>query len=232
MQEVLAQARLRLDEHGTDLGLHTKQAQWRNVALRRWANEGMRDLARQTHYLMDTDTVTLTASTAEYTCASDVLWIYAAFYVPGDGRRVPLTPRAFNALDQIWGDSQNTWESEPQIYTTLGHSPIMKIRFFPVPPTTNETVTLHVARLPAEKATDGSEDTDALELPEAWVDMVVDYVEFMALRKDRDQRWMEAKALYDTKMQEIKEVQEGHSAAQEMVFDSTFPLPGWLVNGY
>jgi hypothetical protein len=233
MREVLNQVRIRLDEVGPDGNEYGMEGQWRNTQLRRWVNEGMRDLARKTHYLMGTKTITLTASTAEYTVDSAVLGIYHAFYVPGDGRRVPLTPRPFNALDQIWGDSQNTHIGEPAIYTTLGMSPVMKIRFYPVPSVTSTTVDLRCSLLPTEKNVTGTGDTDALELPEAWVDVVVDYCEYNALRKDQQQRWMEAKALYDEKVANMAVAIEGATIAQEMVFDGTYPVPGWIADpGY
>lgn len=225
---------LRLKEQIRDRLDEPSERQWTDRQLRSWANEGMKDIARRSGNLRDTVNVAVTAGNPEYTVAANVLNIHQAYYVPtGDTRRVPLAPRQYSAMENVWlSDRDSATASTPSFFTVWGFSPLLKLRIWPNP-TVGGVCQLFVDRLPVELDLAGaSEAATNVDLPEGWVDLVIDYVEFTAQRKDRDPRWQEAKALYEQKLGDLMASTDGILANQEIVFDSRGNnLPAWLVGG-
>jgi len=213
--------RERLDE--------TTAAQWTDVSLRRWLDEGIRDIARRTRHYWDTDTIDVAADDGEYTVADDVLHIKHVYFNPdGDtGRQIPLEPRAFEAMNQVWWDRQDQSSGWPVFFTTYGYAPTLTIKLFPVP-STDGTLTLHVARLPA--ALDVTSGSGNIDIPTGWLEMAYDYAEYMALRKDRDPRWQEAFQMYETKVQGLIDMGEYINAPGEFVPTGSGVLPSWLTD--
>ena len=213
--------RERLDE--------TTAAQWTDVSLRRWLDEGIRDIARRTRHYWDTDTIDVAADDGEYTVADDVLHIKHVYFNPdGDtGRQIPLEPRAFEAMNQVWWDRQDQSSGWPVFFTTYGYAPTLTIKLFPVP-STDGTLTLHVARLPA--ALDVTSGSGNIDVPTGWLEMAYDYAEYMALRKDRDPRWQEAFQMYEAKVQGIIDMGEYINAPGEFVPTGSGVLPSWLTD--
>lgn len=224
VNNIIDASRSRLDE--------TNAAQWTNTELKRWLNEGARDLARRTRHLRDTDTFTTTAGTAEYTIPADVLEIEQVYYAPGDGRQIPLVPRAFEGMNAVWGQNQATG-GQPAMYTLWGTPPNLKIRLFPVPDTSSKTVTTYVVRLPASITENDASDTTALEWPLAWVDLLKDYVEYCALRKDRDPTWQEAYSLYNQRVDDMIVNSEYMNVPREVIADPMVAggvVPRWIAD--
>lgn len=168
--------------------------EWGDVPLRRWLMEGSRDVARKTFALFDQVDVALTLNVPEYTAPTNILHIHMAEWLPGDGRRIPMLGRSREAMP--WGPSQDQMISNPVYYTWWGFPPTLKIKVYPVP-YINSTLRLFVSRLPAVLLTDGTNDGSNLDFPEGWIEVLYDYCEYRALRKDQDPRWQESKALYD-----------------------------------
>jgi hypothetical protein len=225
---IVTAVRDRLDE--------TVAGQWSDAQLRRWINEGARDMARRTKHLKDTTTISTVSGTAEYTVDADVLEVEQAYYAPGDGRQVPLIARAWEGMNAVWGQYRDQQGGDPAMFTTWGFSPNLKIRLFPVPSTSSKTVTLYVSRLPADLATDGSANGTAIDFPDAWIDGIYDFVTYQALFKDRDQRWTDAKTMYEQRVDDMLVGGEYMGVAMEMVADPLVQggvLPRWLVDpGY
>jgi len=203
-------------------------AQWTDVQLRRWLNEGIRDIARRTRHYWDTDTIDVAADDGEYTVSDDVLHIKHVYFTPdGDATRdIPLEPRAFEAMNQVWWDRQDQSSGYPVFFTTFGYAPTLTIKLFPVP-STDGTLTLHVCRLPA--ALDVAAGTGNIDAPTGWLEMAYDYAEYKALRKDRDPRWQEAFQLYESKIQDIIDMGEYINAPGEFIPTTMGMLPNWLV---
>ena len=213
--------RERLDE--------TTAAQWTDVQLRRWLNEGIRDIARRTRHYMDTDTIAVSADDGEYTVTADVLHIMAVYFTPtGDSRMIRLEARSWEGMDNIWADQQNIASSYPALFTTYGYSPTLTLKLFPVP-STDGSLTLHIARLPA--ALDVATGAGNIDVIEGWLEVVYDYAEYMALRKDRDPRWQESMQMYEQKLQNLIEMGDALNAPGEFSFSGSGMLPNWLTDG-
>lgn len=209
--------------------------QWGDAQLNRWINEGARELARRTRQLYDTATFTTTAGTAEYTAAANTLEIHQAYYAPGDGRQVPLIARAWEGMNNVWGQYRDQSGGDPAMFTVWGFSPNMKVRLFPVPPTSSKTVTLYVSRLPTDLATTGADST-VVDFPDAWIDCLYDFVAYQALLKDRDDRWKDYKGMFEQRADDMTMQADVLSVASEMIADPMVAggvVPRWLVDpGY
>src|SRR5678815_821927 len=192
LSTALTAVRERLDE--------STERQWSNVELRRWLNEGAKDAARRTFALMDSTTITLIAGTSEYAVPANVLQIYTVEWIPTDLRHVVLQARTRAALPSM--PYQDTDTGEPRLYTTWGFPPTLKLKVFPAPYDVG-TLKLFVSRLPTDLALTGSADASAIDFPEGWVEILYDYCEYRALRKDRDPRWQKSQGLY---MDNVKEM--------------------------
>jgi hypothetical protein len=185
--ELIARIRENLDE--------PNEGQWLNSSLRGWINDGLDHIARDTFQLQDTATFTTVNGTAEYTMPLNVLRIDYVYYTTGDGRRIPITGLSRDSADAVWGGQQER-TGEPRFFTTWGFAPNLKMRLYPVPIESGRTVLMHVARRANKMNPNGSTDSQPVDFVEGWFDVLVHYVEFRALRKDRDPRWQESYQLF------------------------------------
>lgn len=223
--ELLTQVRDRLAE--------STAAQWSDPQLRRWINEGSRDIARRTESLLDRDDVSVTASTQEYAAPTDAIRLHRVEWRPTGSDQVhALEYRDIQASDEIWGTFQEVNEGTPVLYGTWGFPPNLKIRLWPIP---SEAGSLKVFyyRAPTELATDGTADASSVEIWTGWEDVLADYCEFRALRRDRDPRWVEAKGMYDEKLVALFDAsRRAVDQTGMIVSDSGAMVPGWLANPY
>lgn len=196
--------------------------------LRRAMSEGLRDLARTTGHYKSNAAVTLTAGVAEYTLASNIITVEFCYYDDGT-RKVPLTARHYEQMDRIWGERQDDQGAWPEWFTVWGTPPSLKLRLYPVP-----SVTSHIARLlttiiPDDLPTSGSNST-SVDIDPAWVDLIVDYAEMKALRRDRDPRWQEALQAYSGKRDSMIHRMDHLAINREIVIDADGYFPRWLVD--
>lgn len=220
-----AAVRERLDE--------SSARQWTDVSIRRWLQEGAKDAARRTFALMDQLDVTLVANTAEYTLSAtlgpQILQINQVEWLPGgsDTRRIALRGRNRENMPSVWGHSQEQTRGEPLFYTVWGNPPALKLRLYPAP-SINSTARLFIARLPTPLLNDGTNDGSNLDFPEGWVEILYDYCEYRALRKDEDPRWQESKQLYDENVQQMM------TAADSYLRDNAFIVDedDWIATRY
>lgn len=222
--ELLLQVRGNLDE--------AVAAQWSNSALKRWINEGNRDIARATKHFKDKLAVSTIASQSEYTLAANVLSVEHAWYDDGS-RYMPMTPRQMEGMDQVWGADQNSRTGYPAFFTTWGFAPAITLKVFPAPVLSSKNIRLLISRLPAEiTINDNPVDASVVETVSNWYDALVDYCEYRALRKDRDPRWQEAYQFYETKRDGLINNPDYITANREVVADPMAGyLPAWLTSG-
>jgi len=187
--EMLTQVRDMLDE--------PTAAQWTDDMLARWINEAGRDLARSTRHLKGNATIPVVAGTSEYALPGTTIAVEHAYYAPGDGRQIPLLPRHYEGMDQVWGQWQNQQSYMPTWYTVIGFSPAAVIKLYPTPDSA-ASLSLIVSKIPAE-LTIPVVPAETVDAPALWYDAFVDYVEYKALRRDRDPRWQEALEAYNAK---------------------------------
>lgn len=200
-----------------------------STEMNRWINECARDIARKCENLQDRDTIVAVAGTQEYAVASDVLRVFRVEYVETGLTQVHvLEYRDFNSLDSIWGISQVDTQSTPRYYTLIGYPPNLKIVVYPKPAAAG-AFKLFMYRLPAEATADG----DTVDIPTGWDDMVLAYAEMMVMRKKGDQRWVEAKQMYDEKLDNLFTLTRRYTDQGGSTFgDGTgTALPAWLVAG-
>lgn len=220
--QLLAEIRGNLDE--------PVEAQFSNTNLRTWINEAMRDLSRETRQLQSTATVSLTANVSEYTLAADILSVELAWYDDTNGRVLPLTPRHYEGMDQVWGQWQNTRFGEPTYYTIWGYSPAMKIKLYPTPTISSHVLRMNTTKLATAIALDGSGDGGSIDFPTAWYDAINDYVEYRAKRKDRDPDWQNAYQKYVATRDDLK-MESALPVNREIVADPVRGyLPRWLTD--
>lgn len=203
-------------------------AQYSTAMLVRWLNEGGRDLARSTRHLKDKVTIATVAGSASYALpATTVAVEHCYFHETATGRNVPLTARHMENLDLVRGYD---WARQgvPSFFTTQGYTPNLTLTVYPAPVLSTDSWILLTARLPVEiDAGNLAADVDA---PSAWYDALVDYAEFKALRRDRDQRWQEAYQFYTEKRDGLIVNMDYVSENREMVPDANAGyLPAWLT---
>jgi hypothetical protein len=224
ISEVVAQVRDMLGEQ--------VPAQWLSTSIHRWINDGLLDMARVTRHIRDRVTLSTTAGTAEYTVAENVLEIEHAYYLPGDGRYIPLVARQYEGMDAIWGHQQNQQGGDPAMYTVWGASPNLKLRLYPVPSVTGtNNVSLMVVRYPTLLTPSGAENVN-IDWPDAWLEAIVAFVEYRALRADRDPRWQEAFQRYQEIRDQMVVLGDYLNTPRDILIDPYVGrVPAWLANG-
>ena len=175
---IMLEASVRLDDEG--------MVRFTPANLRTWIEEGTKEIARRTECLRDDTTIAVAANTAAVTGPTDMVRIYHAQFEPtGQSQVYPLEYRDRRSMDPLWGTHQNISTSAyPEFYTTWDTPPTLSIRLAPIPSAAGNLRVFYY-RLPATISTSGSDDTDAIEVPAGWEDLVTDYVEARGYRKDR-----------------------------------------------
>lgn len=195
---------------------------WDDRELRRWLNEGIRDVARRTRLYQDQTTVAVTASVGEYTLSESILAIeHLLWKATAETLKRPLEARAFEGVQRL----VNETGSDPVFYTTYGHPPLLKVQLWPVP-TRAGTLYLYGPMLPTAHDIDtGAGNIDAIS---GWYEAVLDYAEYMALRRDRQEIWKDIFVQYEAKVQQMIELSATDDAAGEIQFTGTSLVPTWL----
>lgn len=206
--------------------------QWQDVELRRWIMEGATDIARRAEVLLATGNVTITAAVSQYTLAlTDIVRVHRVEFTPtGQTTVYTLDYRDWNSMDSIWWSGQNQGGSIPSYYTMWGFTPNLIMKLYPVP-STGGIAKLFYYRLPTSINTSGIQDANLIEVPEGWIDLVFDYAEFKALRRDRDPRWQEAKSQYDDTLNFFMEHSRRWTDQVGQVVPQFSPIPAWLYAG-
>lgn len=188
--EIIAEIRDALDEPSA--------VQWSDTHLRRWINEGGRDLARVTRHVKRSTSTPISAGTGTFLLAPDVIAVEVAYWnEPNYQTTVELAAVHLEDWNRALGGDL-TREGRPTCFTTMGSQPNVTLMLAPTP-TIAGSLTLFQVVLPTQIATDGTEDSTDINIPMAWYDALADYAEFKALRRDRDSRWQEAFQLYQEK---------------------------------
>lgn len=225
----LTAIRERLDE--------TTANQFSDVFLRRLVNEGAKDIARKTESLEDTDTIAATISpvTSQYSIATDVIRVHnVEFHTTGDSTiKRMLEFVDIRNMEAFGWSNRGLTANYPQYYTVWGATRALTLNVFPAPSVAG-TFTLYVYKLPAELATaDNSAAATNVDIPQGWDDILLDYMEFRALRQDRDPRWAEAKAIYDENLSTMFDNTRRWVDQAGLITPNGMGgyLPTWLVDG-
>jgi hypothetical protein len=201
--------------------------EWTDGMLTRWINDATRDIARRSECLLDRQDITAIAGTQEYALPSNTVRVDRIEWRPsGSTQVIPLEYMDFNNADAVWWTSQTVSQGTPGIFTTWGFPPNLKLVVYPTPGGAG-TFKCFYYRLPTAAAADG----DTVEVPEGWEDAIAEYAEAMALRRDGDPRWQEAKQLYEENVSHLIDVTRRFVDQAGAITVGTTQVPGWLWQG-
>lgn len=221
---VRGRVRVRIDEPSARF--------WQDGDLNQWINEAARDIARRTETLEDVALINSVGGTQQYTLTSSTLRVYRVEWCrDGDSVgtiRMPLEYKDFGSMDSVWWTAQSTSRGDPFWYTLWGFPPSLALKVYPTPDVTvTGAFKVYYYRVPAA----ASGDSDPVEVAEGWKDLIDDYCEFSALRKDGDPRWQDAKQLYEQKIELMLESTRRWTDQSDSVQGSQGFIPRWLWGG-
>ncbi len=205
---------------------------WQLSSLRRWINEAVQDIARRTETLLVNEDLAIDIGDSGVQLPADVLRVHQVAYTEGTDRTIALEYRAFNAIDATWyANTTTAVQARPREFTLRGAPPNLELLVNPRPSVAG-TITVHYYKLPAKLATDGTDDTDQLEVVEAYTDLVLDYACFLALRRDRDPRWQEHRLAYEENLKAMLDQTRHWSDQAAHVNRQGNSVPDWIVYPY
>lgn len=211
---------------------------WTDDDLRRWINDGCKDMARRTESLRasydETAVVGQNDYTPVWTATQQPYRIYQVTFVTSDGMTYPMEYLDRNVLTTALGVMQNNYEGMPAFWTSWGTPPTLNITVQPSPAQAG-VLRIWYFRLPAALAIyDTTDQNTNLDIVEGWEDALVDYVEYQAKRRDGDSTWTEAKQLYEQHLEaEMESTLRFADAAGQIITPGGIGMPAWLVgDGY
>jgi len=206
----------------------TTSGQWSDAELRAWINEAARDVARRTESLQATALINVDPNVQEYNLDGNYLRVHRVEWSPTASSSVyPLEYRDFNSMDAVWWSSQTTAKGYPSFYTMWGYPPTLKIVIYPTPSEAGK-LKMFFYQTPTDLATDGTAVGSTVPVPSGYEDLVEYYCEFVALRKDRDPRWQEARALYMDSLNGMLDRTRRWTDQGDFIQVGQSHLPGWL----
>lgn len=173
---------------------------WNDSTLKRWANEGCADLARRVLNIPESKTIASVAEEQYYDMPDDMIKATGVEYRSSSTR---VTQLEYSAnLDEVAGVIR-TASGFPAYWATRGAPGIGgQIWVYPPPSESlGDGIRIHYYRLPREIV----EDSDEVEVPSGWGDVVALYVESVARRAEqKDNRWQIAHNLYEQRLEEMR----------------------------
>ena len=202
---------------------------WTNTQLDRWIEEAARDIARRSECLHKYGTVAVSANTQNVSLSTltGLLKINKVeWQTTGDTSIRGLEYRDINGMDSIWWDGQAQAKSQPLYYTLIGNPPSLTVMVYPTPSQPG-TLRVYYWHLPAVRQ---SSDSDAfvIEVPDGWHDLIADYAEYKALRKDADPRWKEAYDIYKDNLAAIVDQTRSYTDALNVIGMDAPGLAQWV----
>lgn len=208
---------------------------WTDAFFRTLINDAAKDIARKTETLEDIDDIAAVISpvTNQYSINADCLRVHMVeFKQTSDDRRQQLEYVDIRNMEAFGWANRSLAQAMPEYYTIWGSGVTLKLTVFPAPSVAG-TFYAYYYRLPTVLATDGSAANSTVEIPEGWNDVALDYVEFRALRQDRDPRWREAKDIYDENLAQMYDNTRRWVDQPGLIVPNGIGsyLPRWLVEG-
>lgn len=227
MTELLAEVRDDIDEQ---TAVH-----WTNPQLIRYANEGLKRVARMSECLRAEVTKAIVAGTYEYTMSAlthDIVRFHAANFVrTGDTYEYWLRPRDLMNSVMDFGGGRRQVTGTPTQFFAWNNPPTLKLSLYPVP-SDSGTLTLYYYRLPTLFNTDGSDNSDPLDIPEGWESLAVTYTRYRAFKFDGqvEQARLELEDFSDTLGALSAAATRFNDQPGQMVNVPHMGLPLWLVD--
>lgn len=199
---------------------------WSSTMLNLWINQAMKDIARRAEVLETTDDIAVTggAGTREYTAPLDIFRIHRVEFIVSTSNVYTLEARDIHEMDSIWGINQIQAQSYPSYYSVWGIMGIdAKVYIYPTA-SQSGTLRLWSYRLPATV----SGDNDVCEVPVGWEDLIPLYCEYIALRRDNDPRWQDAKQMYEQELGDMINMTRSHHDQAHWITTPATNQPPWL----
>lgn len=208
---------------------------WTDVELTDWVNDGARDLARRAEDLLVYDqTMTVTPNVAVYDLPPNVIRIHRAEFVPSSSTQTyPIRASSQDEMDQVWGTYQANPASYPSWFVTRGYpggagASLFRVQFYPAPAQAG-SINLYYYKTPARLSAT-ADLAVAIDLPEGWDDLILQYVEWRALRKTRDPRWQDAYGIYKENLDYLINITRFYHDQQQVISTASRALvPQWLT---
>lgn len=186
---------------------------WTDTMLKRWINMACKDIARRAEVLEVKLTATMIAGDnvidlqADLTPGSVPLSrIHKVEYEVSSTQVYPLEAREIHEIDSIRGVNPLQSQAWPSYYYIWGIMGIdAKMYLYPVQ-AQGGTLNIYAYKIPALLAN----DNDVPQIPEGWEDLISLYCEYVALRRDSDSRWQDAKALYEDEIDSLMNLTRSH----------------------
>lgn len=225
MGQALSAVRVRLDE--------VNAAGWADAEIRGWINEAVRDISRKTETLLTRASISVTAGDQDITMPTDILRVMKVEWTEdGNDRVYALELIDFVAADSVWWTDQAITESRPRMFTMRGYGGSHVGVLYPKPSIDGDLI-VHYYAVSTDLATDNTDDAETLTIQAGFEDLVLDYVAYLALRRDRDPRWKEHKATYDENLQSMLEQTRRWTDQAGSLTRAGYPIADWVVNpGY
>lgn len=207
-------------------------AQWTDPMLRRWINEGGRDLARVTRHVKRFTETAIVSNTPTINLDDDIIAVEVATWFYDNAT---ISNELIPVHVEEWSTATNGLvyqQGHPTHFTVMGSQPDAVLWFFPIPDG-DSWLRMHCAVLPTQIADDGTDDANTIDFPLAWYDALGDYCEFKALRRDRDPRWQEAYQAYTEKRDALTVSPDYLAISRNLIPDPMSQgsgyVPAWLA---
>lgn len=176
--DIMMDISIRCDDEG--------MVRFRPEVLRRFIYDGCKAAALRTECLRETQTIAVGADVAEVVGPTDAVRITMAQFQPtGQSMVYPLEYMDYSSMDQVWGPWQGVDQSSyPSYFTTWSFPPTLNIRLYPIP-SEGGSLQVFYYRLPATIDPGGADDTNNIDLPSGWEELVTDYGCAQCWLKDR-----------------------------------------------
>ena len=126
----------------------------------------------------------------------------------------------------MWGTRQAVQRSYPSFFVLWGVAGSVEgitMQLYPIPSQAG-TLNIFYYRLPTTMVN----DSDHADIPAGWEDLISLYCEYIALRKDRDARWSDAKQMYEENLGHMIDVtRQLHDQARSVTVGNA-AVPAWL----
>lgn len=177
-----------------------------------WIYDGIKDITRRAEVLESVVTATVTAGTrtvnlqSALTPSVNIYRIHRVEFQVSTTQVYPLEPRDIQEIDGLRGVNPLQSQGWPSYYYIWGVMGIdATLYLYPVG-AQNGTLNIYCYRLPAALSGDGS----ACEVPIGWENLISLYCEYVALRRDSDPRWQDAKGIYEDELASMINLTRSH----------------------
>jgi hypothetical protein len=172
---------------------------WTDAQLNTWINNGAQDIARKAKCLLEKQSIQVFNDVGTYAAPGNVVEFHRVEYLPAQSPNVyVLTFRNYSEMDSLWGINQQIQNYYPNYWTLWREPPNTQIILYPIPSTAG---TLNVQYY--RTATLAVNDTDTIDIPEGWDDVVVEFGMWKALLKKQDPRWSQIRQAYNDNLAAI-----------------------------